>query len=113
MIGSKPQYIESANFPRKPGEKLPNGGIILVEEQIRCYAYRRDSIVLAVVPGKTYEAFASWHRIVTTDSPLATGGYQVVDTCSSGEYDRTIHEALEAFGKRVDEALGRLDDWST
>jgi hypothetical protein len=103
----EPKDIRDADFPTKPGQKLPNGGIILAEEVIdtrRQYdgnLCRRESIVLCLLP-HSMQNFASWHRLITTDSPTATGGFQIVDTCSWGHYDSTIFDALGDFTERVE-----------
>lgn len=102
----EPKDVRDADFPTKPGQKLPNGGIILLEEVMdsrRDYdgnICRRESIVLCLLP-HSMQNFASWHRLITTDSPTATGGFQIVDTCSWGHYDNDLVSALNDFGIRT------------
>lgn len=107
MYSGQPKLVESADVPKRAGQTLPNGAIILMEETLRQYAYRRDSIVLAINPGGVHP-FVSWHRMVTTDSPLATGGYQTVDTTAHGEYSRDLNEAIDKFNDRVQKRLRSL-----
>lgn len=89
-------------FPVKAGEKLPNGGIILAETIVREFYHRRDSIVFCVVP-KSFQAFVTWHRIIHTDAPLATGGVQIKDFCDSGEYFSDLNRAVDGYWRRVEE----------
>lgn len=100
--------MAAAGFPRKPGKTLPNGAIILAEVEIRRYEFRRDSVVLAINPGG-YQPFVSWHRMVTTDSPLATGGFQTVDSCCYGRYSMTLESAMIVFNERVEEYQKRQE----
>lgn len=97
-----PQPIEKLmqNVPRHPGHKLPNGAIILAETVIRQVKFRRDSIVLAITNGHT--PFTSWHRLVTSDSPMGAGGYGIVDTCMWGDYCLDLSVAIEKFEARVE-----------
>lgn len=106
----KPVNVASPthNFPRKPGKTLPNGAIILAEKVIRRYEYRQDSIVLAVNPGG-HQPFVSWHRMITTDSPLATGGFHVIDSTCYGHYYSTLERAWENFLVRVAEHEWKLE----
>jgi hypothetical protein len=112
-----PLDLDRSRFPKKPGQKLPNGTIIIDEN---VYAeqtddngnvVRRQSIVLCLCP-QSQQSFATWDRWVTSDSPLATGGYQIVDTCSWGEYHDTIVDALEDFFARGKTHERKDDDWS-
>jgi hypothetical protein len=98
----KPLNVASAavKFPSKPGKTLPNGAIILDEIVVRRYEYRRDSVVLAINPGGVHP-FVSWHRMITTDSPLATGGFTTVDSTSYGQYSTNLEDALKLFANRV------------
>lgn len=100
MHNRTPTFVESADVPRRPGQRLPNGSVILAEEPLRSFAYRRDSVVLAINPGGVHP-FVSWHRIVTTDSPLATGGFYIVDTTVQGDYSRDLEDAIVKFKDRV------------
>jgi len=99
----------SINFgwgvPVKPGNKLPNGGILLSEHVLVLEAHRRESLVLCVT--NSVDPFATWHRLLTSDSPLATGGYTFVDSCSWGHYFKDLKPALDNFNLRVDEQFGR------
>lgn len=108
----RPKPVAHANFPRKPGQALPNGAIILVEWELRSYEFRRDSLVFALIPGNVHP-FVSWHRVVTTDSPLATGGFHIVDSTAFGDYGREMHESFVKFQERFKEkeaALGDMDE---
>lgn len=110
----KPINVDSAaaDFPRKAGKTLPNGAIILAETVIRRYEFRRDSIVLAMNPGG-YQPFVSWHRVVTTDSPLATGGFTTVDSTCYGHYSTTLEGAIQKYELRVKEyedKQGEMDE---
>jgi len=107
----QPCRISRAAFPKKPGEKLPNGGILLAETVLRTFDYRWDSIVLCIT-NTVYRPFVSWHRLVTTDSPLATGGFTIVDTCSWGEQYANIEEAVTGFNDRVADKLHVLEGYS-
>lgn len=110
MTGTKltPVNIRSANIPNKPGAKLRNGAILLAETVIRIYEHRRDSIVLAVNP-LGFQPFVTWHRVVTTDSPLATGGYEIVDTCALGYYHSGLDDALKDYEERWQKHSSKLD----
>jgi hypothetical protein len=87
-------------YPVKPGRRLPNGAILLAETVIRTFDYRRDSIVLAVNPD-SQQPFIVWHRRVTSDSPTATGKFQVVDTCGWGDYYDDLVEATLGYRNRI------------
>ena len=106
---NKPLPIEDAlKIMPKIGQTLPNGAILLDEHVLREFDHRRDSLVLCVAPSP-YTPFASWHRLVTTDSPLATGDYQIVDTCVWGEYSRTLDEAMTMFADRITKRTHALE----
>lgn len=90
-------------FPVRPGEKLPNGGIILAETVVREYDHRRDSIVLCVVGG--FQPFVTWVRSIYTDAPMATGGVQIKDFCDSGDYFSDLNRAVDGYWRRVEEKL--------
>jgi len=109
---AKPEPIKKLMnaIPHKPGSKLPNGGIILAEQTIREFEFRRDSIVLCIT-NSIYRPFYSWHRLVTTDSPLAGGGFQIVDTCAWGEQYANIEEAVDKFNDRVCHKLQLLEGY--
>lgn len=110
MVHDKPVDIQQVgDYGKRPGETLHHGAIILVEENIRMYKYRKDSIVLAVVPDVPYP-FWIWHRIVTSDSPTATGKFQVVETTAWGESFSQLDEATVAYNKRLNEYRERLHD---
>jgi hypothetical protein len=107
----QPRNVKQAQFPHKPGSKLPNGAILLDETVIREYTYRRDSIVLCIT-NTIHRPFYSWHRIVTTDSPTATGAFQIVDTCAWGEQYANIEEAVDKFNERVCQKLQLLEGYT-
>lgn len=105
-----PQDLRTARYPKKPGKKLPNGGII-VQEHIYDERWNgegviaeRRSIVLCVLPS-SMQPFATWDRYVTSNSPMATGGYQIVDTCVWGHYHDDLVTALEDFFKRLPDGI--------
>lgn len=94
------QRLDPHGVPRKAGMVLPNGAILLSEVDVRVFTHRVDSIVLAVATG--YQPFITWHRMISTDCPFATGGYHIVDTCDSGHYHVYLEEAIREFKERVD-----------
>lgn len=99
---NRPRPIDKVlnDVPHLPGHKLPNGAIILDEVTIRSYEHRRDSIVLAISSG--HQPFISWHRVVTSDSPMGAGGFGIVDTCAWGEYSHALEPAISKFKARVE-----------
>jgi hypothetical protein len=104
----KPQAIAAIPMiPHRPGQKLPNGAILLDREVVREYEFRRDEIVLCLADSP-YTPYITWHRLITSDSPLATGGYHIVDTCMSGDYFKTLDEAMTGFADRVTQQRARL-----
>ena len=112
----KPKSIEHASkyhlgrvmgIPVNPGDKLPNGAVLLDERVIRTYEFRRDSIVLCV--GGGVQPFVSWVRTIHTDASLATGGYRIADYCDSGHYHSSLTEAIGEFLDRVAKKLELLD----
>src|SRR4051812_36366374 len=92
--------LTSQGIPMMAGDVLPNGAVILDEIVIRTFDYRRDSIVLAMTNSR-HSPFVTWHRLITSDSPVASGMYRIMDSCAFGEYHREIEDAVEAFQKRV------------
>jgi hypothetical protein len=108
MSDQQTRLIVEESFPRKPGQTLPNGAILLAETVIRTYDHRRDSIVLCVVPGAVYP-FVSWHRCVGNDSPKAAGGFELLDYCYIGHNKLWLDEAWEAYNARVEEKQEALE----
>lgn len=109
-----PQFVESTPEARAGiGHTLANGGVILKEVILRQFSYRRDSMVLCIIPNKRWEPFAIWHRLITSDSPLATGGYQVVETTTWGHYFRTLDEALEKFDIMSEEKVALMEEYTS
>lgn len=96
--------LAAQGIPHRAGEVLPNGAVILDEITIRVFDYRRDSIVLALT-NSPYTPFVTWVRLVTSDSPVSSGMYVIVDTCAFGNYHSEIEDAVAEFHKRVTEKL--------
>lgn len=98
----KPIHIErlgNEGCPFKPGQKLPNGAIILASKDLRRYEHRIELLVFCITSGFT--PFVTWIRLITTDSPAASSKRCIVDTCSWGHYHRTLDEGLEDFKSRA------------
>lgn len=101
-------------FADRPGEKLPNGSVI-IDEQVYLEPDDpenkdeiRRSIVLCLIPTGPnpapagYDAFATWDRWVSI-SPTGTGGKQIVDTCMWGHYFENITHACIEHDNRLRE----------
>lgn len=96
-----PQRIAAIPMiPHRPGQKLPNGTILLDREVVREYDYRRDELVLCLADSP-YSPYIVWHRLITSDSTTPSGGYCIVDTCMSGDYYKTLDEAMTGFADRL------------
>lgn len=107
-LNLKRQSLHGHGVPMSPGDQLPNGAIILVQRNIRIMDHRMDALVLAVSKG--HHPFVSWVRTLTTDSPLATGGFHIVDTTSWGEYDSNIDSAVIAFWERLEKKRTMIEE---
>jgi hypothetical protein len=106
-VTPKQQPIASIRFPKKPGKELPNEAIILVETELRRYDFRRDSLVLTVVPGSA-RPFAIWTRTIGEEQK-ATGGWGVLDYCFQGDYFSTLEEAIDNFKHRYEVQMDRIE----
>lgn len=106
------QLIRDDGIPLKPGAKLPNGAIILMEQIVRKFDHRRDSIVLCVTD--SYQPFVTWIRTIQTDNPERNEDgshntwYNVRDYCEDGHYYSKLDTALEQFEVRVTKTLSRV-----
>lgn len=101
-----PINVAISTLPRI-GQPIPNGAILLKEVELRRFEFRIDYLIFCVQDSRV-TPFVSWIRTVTSDSPLATGGFHIVDTTGYGDYyhEKDIVDALAKFEKRVEQKLG-------
>ena len=102
---TKYQLQADDGIPVKPGQKLPNGAILLREDVVRVFEHRRDSLVLCVAFG--YQPFASWVRTILSDVPERNDDgshnswYNVKDFCETGSYHYELADAIKAYEERL------------
>jgi hypothetical protein len=101
--------LRNAGVPLDPGDKLPNGATLLAQRRIWTGMTRVEWIVLAMT-GNKHNPFVTWHRLLTTDTPLADGEDSILDTCAFGHYHERLDEALEEFEARTTMELGRREE---
>lgn len=107
------QAMRDEGIPLAPGQKLPNGAIILAEVVLRKFECRRDSMVLCVTTG--FQPFVSWIRTIQTDilernerTGEHNSWFNIKDYCESGDYHSDLEHALHIFKHRVNEKLELL-----
>jgi hypothetical protein len=107
-------------FPDIPGERLPNGAIILDED---VYAevddensgnIRRSTVLCAIVYEyghaipRGHQTFVTWDRWVSRER-TATGGHRIVDTCLTGQYTSDLSDAIMDYAQRRTAAWKRWE----
>lgn len=94
--------MDHFSFPHKPGDTLPNGSILVAEQNIEYHGAGSEkfrlSTVFCVNPG-VVQPYVTWKRRIQADR-AASGVYYLSDYCFDGSYTEYLKRAIQDFNHR-------------